>query len=145
WGPVVRALARTRHAMAIAYANEVPGYIPTARIIREGGYEGDTSHMAYFLPAPFQPQMEIELTALIEQALGRGDHGAGKGPPAPENKTNLLAVPYLAVTRLTPTTAAEELEMKRKRILAVEEWPARKAAIVANLQRLLGPLPGPTF
>src|SRR5439155_21816396 len=93
WGPMLRALAKTRHAMAIAYANEVPGYIPTARIIRECRYEGDTSHMAYFLPAPFQPQMEIELTALVEQALARGDHGTDKGALAAENKTNLLAIP----------------------------------------------------
>jgi hypothetical protein len=114
WGPMVRALAKTRHAMAIAYANNVPGYIPTARIIREGGYEGDTSHMAYFLPAPFQPRMEIELTALVEQGLGRSN---------PE-----------------VTTAAENLAPKR-----VDEWPARKAVIVSNLQRLLGPLPGPAF
>ena len=71
WGPLVRALAKTRYAMAIGYANNVPGYIPTARIIREGGYEGDTSHMAYFLPAPFQPQMEIELTALVETKADR--------------------------------------------------------------------------
>src|SRR5207249_5177832 len=142
WGPMVRALAKTRHAMAIAYANEVPGYIPTARIIREGGYEGDTSHMAYFLPAPFHPQMEIELTALVEQALGRGDPGVGKVSPAPQNKTNLLAIPYFAVTRMTPTTAAEELDMKRTRVLAADEWPARRTAILANLRRLLGPIPG---
>jgi hypothetical protein len=71
WGPRVRALAKTRHAMVIAYANEVAGYIPTARIIDEGGYEGNTSHMAYFLPAPFDPKMEAELLALIEQALER--------------------------------------------------------------------------
>jgi hypothetical protein len=73
WGPVTRALASTKHAMTIAYANEVPGYIPTARIIREGGYEGDTSHMAYFLPAPFDPKMEVELQALLKEALGRGE------------------------------------------------------------------------
>jgi dienelactone hydrolase len=145
WGPMVRALAKTKHAMAIAYANNVLGYIPTARIIREGGYEGDTSHMAYFLPAPFQPQMEIELTALVEQALERGDLTLSNGPPALKSKTNLLAIPYFAVTRMTPTTAAEELEMKRARISATNEWPARKASIVANLRRLLGPLPGPAF
>src|SRR4029453_5233248 len=92
WGPFVRSLVRTRHAMAIAYANEVPGYIPTARIIREGGYEGDTSHMAYFLPAPLQPQMEIELTALIEQALGRGDYGLRKGALAAEKKMNRVDI-----------------------------------------------------
>ena len=27
--------------------------------------------MAYFLPAPFDPKMEVELQELIEQALGR--------------------------------------------------------------------------
>jgi dienelactone hydrolase len=140
WGPMVRALPKTRHAMTIGYANEVAGYIPTARIIREGGYEGDTSHMAYFLPAPFQPQMEIELTALVERALGRGNTA-----PALPHKMNRVALPYLAATEMRPTTAAEELEIKRARILAAEEWPARQTAIVANLQRLLGPLPGPAF
>lgn len=145
WGPLVRSLAKTQHAMAIAYANEVPGYIPTARIIREGGYEGDTSHMAYFLPAPFQPQMEIELTSLVEQALGRADAGSGKGSAAPGNPANLLSMPYLAVTPMTPTTASEALEIKRARLLAAQEWPARRAAIVENLRRLLGALPGPAF
>jgi dienelactone hydrolase len=112
WGPMVRGLAKTRHAMAIGYANEVPGYIPTARIIREGGYEGDTSHMAYFLPAPFEPRMEVELTTLVERALGRGVPAA--------------------------RAAAKATDVG-------DEWPARKAAIVANLGRLLGPLPGRAF
>jgi predicted dienelactone hydrolase len=89
--------------------------------------------------------MEIELTALVELALGRGDQGRGKGSNAFENKTNLLAIPYFAVTRMSPTTAAEEVEMKRFRVLAADEWPARKAAIVASLRNLLGPLPGPAF
>src|SRR5262245_37008735 len=54
-------------------------------------------------------------------------------------------MPYLAVTWMKPTTAAEELEMKRARLSAVDEWPVRKTAILANLRRLLGPLPGPAF
>ena len=90
WGPMVRALAKTRHAMVVAYANEVAGYIPTARIIREGGYEGDTSHMAYFLPAPFQPQMEVELTALIDRALARSEVRTG---PETEKRFPPLKVP----------------------------------------------------
>jgi hypothetical protein len=75
WGGMARAMAPTKHAMVIAYANHCPGYIPTARIIREGGYEGNTSHMAYFLPAPFHPKMETELTRLVLKAVGRGDPG----------------------------------------------------------------------
>jgi dienelactone hydrolase len=144
WGPLVRSLASTPWAMVIAYANEVAGYIPTARIIREGGYEGDTSHMAYFLPAPFQPRMEIELTALVEQALRRGAPGLGQGPPATRDRTNLLAVPFFA-TPLTPTTAAEGLEIKRTHLLALDKWAACQSAILANLRGLLGPLPGPAF
>jgi hypothetical protein len=71
WGGITRGLAPTQHAMVIAYANNVAGYIPTARIVREGGYEGDTSHMAYFLPAPFEPKVETELTELIRRALAK--------------------------------------------------------------------------
>jgi neutral ceramidase len=71
WGGMIRAMSPTDPVMVVAYANHCPGYIPTARIVREGGYEGDISHMVYFLPAPFQPKVEDELTALIRQALDR--------------------------------------------------------------------------
>ena len=81
WGPICRSMATTEHAMTVGYANEVSCYIPTARIIREGGYEGDTSHRAYLLPAPFEPTMEEELTALVRQAVRRLDR-RGKAVPA---------------------------------------------------------------
>jgi hypothetical protein len=144
WGPMTRALAATKHAMTIAYANEVPGYIPTARIIREGGYEGDTSHMAYFLPAPFDPKMEVELQALIEQAMGRTNGKTGNGSVAQE-QNKLLSLPYFAVTRNPPATASERSWIERARREAAEQWPQRRAQIVENLERLLGPLPGPAF
>lgn len=52
-----------------AYTNACPGYISSARLIREGGYEGDTSHMAYFLPAPFAEKSEKEYLGLCRRAL----------------------------------------------------------------------------
>lgn len=131
WGPMTRALAMTPHAMAIAYANACPGYIPTARIIREGGYEGDTSHMAYFLPAPFAPQTEIELTTLVQRALGRTDHGAGLEAPVYEDKTALLG--YLGS------------DGTMHAIRTADQWATRRLHILANWQRMLGPLPGPAF
>ena len=145
WGPLTRSLALTRHTMTIAYANEVSGYIPTARIIREGGYEGDTSHMAYFLPAPIEPRMEIELTGLVQRAVGRTDHGSGLDASTSEGRMKLLSLPYYAVRRYPADTAAEQAEVQRIRVLAAEEWKMRRAQILANLQHLLGPLPGPTF
>jgi hypothetical protein len=70
-GPRTRAQARTPHAMTIGYANSVQCYIPTNAIIREGGYEGDTSHRAYFMPAPFAPRIDRDYTALINRLISR--------------------------------------------------------------------------
>jgi neutral ceramidase len=42
----------------VGYAYEVPCYIPTARIIKEGGYEPDTSLIYYGLYGPFLTKIE---------------------------------------------------------------------------------------
>ncbi len=130
WGPMTRALAGTEHAMVIAYANHCPGYIPTARIVREGGYEGNTSHMAYFLPAPFEPRVETELTRLVQTALSP-NQARPTAPPVYPDKTNLLR--YIS----------EDGEMLE--VTTAEQWQVRRAHIAANLQRLMGPLPGDFF
>lgn len=40
------------------YTDDVFAYIPTARIVDEGGYEGATSMWGYGWPAPFEPSIE---------------------------------------------------------------------------------------
>ncbi len=133
WGGMTRALATTQHAMVIAYANHCPGYIPTARIIREGGYEGDTSHMAYFLPAPFQPRMEAQLTWLLLRAVGRGRPGEARpgAPPFYEDKSDLLK--YID----------ERGDVHA--ITTPDQWKMRRADILTNIQLALGPTPGRAF
>lgn len=42
----------------IAYANDVPAYIPSLRVLREGGYEADQSMIYYGLHGPWAPQVE---------------------------------------------------------------------------------------
>lgn len=69
-GPLSRALAKTPHAMTVGYANEVQGYIPSKKIVLEGGYEGESSHRAYFKPAPFTPRVEAEFRKIVEKAIG---------------------------------------------------------------------------
>ena len=44
--------------MVTAYANDVMAYIPTRIVLKEGGYEGDTSMQVYGLPAPWAPSVE---------------------------------------------------------------------------------------
>ena len=47
----------------MAYANDVMGYIPSTRVLREGGYEGLTSQIVYGLPAAWQADIETRILA----------------------------------------------------------------------------------
>lgn len=42
----------------MGYSNDVMAYIPTVAILREGGYEGHTSQMAFGLPAKWKESIE---------------------------------------------------------------------------------------
>jgi len=46
------------HPWLIGYAFEVPCYIPSARIIKEGGYEAESSLIYYGLYGPFRCRVE---------------------------------------------------------------------------------------
>ncbi|HEY2932224.1 MAG TPA: neutral/alkaline non-lysosomal ceramidase N-terminal domain-containing protein [Acidobacteriota bacterium] len=41
-----------------AYCNDVFAYIPSARVLKEGGYEADRSMIYYDMPGPWAPQIE---------------------------------------------------------------------------------------
>ncbi len=69
WGPKLRGMAQTDNAMVIAYANSTSSYIPDRRIMREGGYEAESSQQAYALPAPFTENIETEVTEIVTTAL----------------------------------------------------------------------------
>lgn len=69
-GPIARSLAPTEHSMVIAYANAVEGYIPSKTILKEGGYEGESSHRAYFLPSTFTKDVEKEFSSIVKRAIG---------------------------------------------------------------------------
>jgi len=58
-----------------AYANDVPCYIPSVRVLREGGYEPDTSNLYYGQPNRLAESIEDKIVgavrALIEAADAR--------------------------------------------------------------------------
>jgi len=57
----------------MAYSNDVMAYIPTARVLREGGYEGLTSQIFYGLPAAWRADIETQIIqAAIELAAEAG-------------------------------------------------------------------------
>jgi hypothetical protein len=62
------------HPWTIGYAYEVPCYIPSARLLKEGGYEADSSLIYYGFYGPFKPEIEetilSRMTALLAGVRG---------------------------------------------------------------------------
>ena len=69
WGPMLRSMASTKESMVIGYANNTNAYIPDKRIVREGGYEGFSSHRVYFQPAPFTEAINRQIKAIVTKAI----------------------------------------------------------------------------
>ncbi len=55
----------------VAYANDVFAYVPSARILREGGYEADFSMIYYDLPGRFAPEVEEVLVGKVHELAKR--------------------------------------------------------------------------
>ncbi len=52
-----------------AYANACPGYIPSERVLKEGGYEGGGAMVYYDIPAPFATGVEQKIVDAIRHQL----------------------------------------------------------------------------
>jgi len=50
----------------MAYSNELTSYIPNARVIREGGYEGEGSQMEYGMPNKWREDIETRIVDTIK-------------------------------------------------------------------------------
>lgn len=61
-----------QESFVFGYSNDVMAYIPTTTILREGGYEGETSQMVYGLPGPWSGDTEsfiiYEMVRLAREA-----------------------------------------------------------------------------
>lgn len=53
-----------------AYTNDDPGYIPSERVLKEGGYEGGGAMIYYGLPAPFATGLEEKIISAVAKQLG---------------------------------------------------------------------------
>lgn len=71
--PVVDYALRARrefpNAIVVGYSNKVKGYIPSKRVLAEGGYEGGDSSIYYGLPGPFTPTVEDTIFSAIKNVL----------------------------------------------------------------------------
>jgi hypothetical protein len=54
-----------------SYANDVPCYIPSERVLKEGGYEGGGAMIFYDKPARLAPGLENRIVSAVHQLLPR--------------------------------------------------------------------------
>jgi hypothetical protein len=57
------------NVIVAGYTNEVPCYIPSVRVLREGGYEPDTSMIYYGQPGPFTEAVEETVIGACRRLL----------------------------------------------------------------------------
>lgn len=62
-----------QNTFVLGYSNDVMNYIPSTRVLREGGYEGKTAHMVYGLPASWKADIESIIMYEIVK-LAETDH-----------------------------------------------------------------------
>lgn len=69
YGHYIKGLSNTRRILPLGYSNDVIAYIPTVQILKEGGYEAETSCQWFGLPGPFKPEIETLLKDAVKKML----------------------------------------------------------------------------
>lgn len=58
-----------QHIWCTGYANDVMAYIPSRRVLAEGGYEGATSMIYYGLPTVWAPELEDAIVSEVHRQI----------------------------------------------------------------------------
>jgi putative membrane-bound dehydrogenase-like protein len=88
-----RELNRSRLAV-VAYANDATCYIPSERVLKEGGYEGGDAMIYYDRPNKFAPGLEEKIIAAVHAQLPGGFEAKrgteGTRPLSPEDSLRCI-------------------------------------------------------
>jgi neutral ceramidase len=60
-----------QNLVVLGYSNDVPCYIPSLRVLREGGYEANDSMIYYGQPGPFSEDVEETIFAAVRRVMKR--------------------------------------------------------------------------
>jgi neutral ceramidase len=69
-----------------AWANDMPGYIPSRRVLAEGGYEADFSQVYYEQPGRYDPGVEDKLIQAVHELVGESFKARADQKPSPYHK-----------------------------------------------------------
>lgn len=68
---IPQELAGSRPVWVAGYSNDVFGYVPSLRVLKEGGYEGGEAMRWGSLPGPFAPSVEERIIDKVKELAGK--------------------------------------------------------------------------
>ncbi|MBC8153034.1 MAG: neutral/alkaline non-lysosomal ceramidase N-terminal domain-containing protein [Bacteroidetes bacterium] len=60
-----------RGVFVMGYSNDVMGYIPSETVLREGGYEGNSSQMVYGQPSQWAPGLQARILSAVDTLVSQ--------------------------------------------------------------------------
>jgi len=113
------------------WANSMPGYIPSRRVLIEGGYEADFSQVYYDLPTRYTLEVEDILVGAITNLIGPKFRAAPEQPVAPFHQPPSAAAQAMA--RLNNWAKSSKTPEEKKILSALR---ANAGAATAAIQKI---------
>lgn len=109
------------------YSNDVPCYVPSRRVLEEGGYEGAGAMVYYDRPTKFAPDVEDRIMTAVQSLMPK-DFIAQK----PQQLESPSAITYPDHSNL--------LTVRGRPVQTAADWAERVTDIKNNMQQVMGPL-----
>lgn len=91
----------SRTLWVMGYANDVMAYIPSARVLKEGGYEADSSQIYYGMPGKWSPAIEDTIVSKVKElAAAVSELPKPPGPLSPKDELATFKLPDGIVAQL---------------------------------------------
>ena len=109
------------------YSNDVPCYVPSRRVLEEGGYEGAGAMVYYDRPTKFAPDVEDRIMTAVQSLMPK-DFIA----KSPRQIDSPKAIAYPDHSNL--------LTVRGRPVQTAADWAERVTDIKNNMQQVMGPL-----
>ena len=116
------------------YSNDVPCYVPSRRVLDEGGYEGAGAMVYYDRPTKFAPDVEERIMSAVHEVMPKSFLRTPENNP-PNEAPAAIAYPDHSNLLIVRDNQGNERPVK-----TAADWSERVAHIKANVQQVMGTL-----
>jgi len=116
------------------YSNDVPCYVPSRRVLDEGGYEGAGAMVYYDRPTKFAPDVEERIMGAVHEVMPKAFL------TQPEQIKPAADSAAVAYPDHAPLLVVRDAKGGERAVQTAEDWAVRVAHIKANMQQVMGTL-----